>query len=98
MQGMLEINSGIYAINKIKHLINRKHFLTLYHSLIYNYLDYGISPVNLSNQQTQRFCRKTVRIISGAKYSDYTDPLFSNIKILKLQDKYALQIANVCTI
>ena len=38
-----KISSGIYAINKVKHILNHRHLTTLYFSLIHPYLDYGIS-------------------------------------------------------
>ena len=37
-----KLSSGNYAINRIKHLLSHKHLITLYYSLIYPYLDYGI--------------------------------------------------------
>jgi hypothetical protein len=92
-----KISSGIYAINKVKHFMNRKHLLTLYYSLIYPYLDYGISLWGSTCQTNKRkvfvMQKKAVRIISGAKYNDHTDPLFTKLKILKLEDIHELQIA-----
>ena len=92
-----KISSGIYAINKVKHFMNRKHLLTLYYSLIYPYLDYGISLWGSTSQTNKHkvfvMQKKAVRIISGAKYNDHTNPLFTKLKILKLEDIHELQIA-----
>ena len=38
-----KISSGIYAIDKVKHILNHRHLTTLYFSLIHPFLDYGIS-------------------------------------------------------
>ena len=38
-----KISSGIYSINKVKHILNNRHLTTLYFSLIHPYLDYGIT-------------------------------------------------------
>ena len=38
-----KMSSGSYAINKVKHLLSCNHLTTLYYSLIYPHLDYGIT-------------------------------------------------------
>jgi hypothetical protein len=37
-----KISSAFYAINKVKYVLPRKHLNTLYYSLVYPYLTYGI--------------------------------------------------------
>ena len=36
------ITKSFFAINKAKHVLNRKHLTILYYSLVYSYLTYGI--------------------------------------------------------
>jgi len=92
-----KINSSIYAINKIKHLLNRKHLRTLYYSMIYPYLDYGITLWGTTyKSHTNKLVilqKKALRIISGAKYNDHTNPLFVIQKILKLEDMYEHRVS-----
>ncbi len=92
-----KISSSIYAINKVKHFMNRGHLLTLYYSLIYPYLDYGItlwgSAYLTYVNKIFLMQKKAVRIISGAKYNDHTNPLFKHLNILKLNDIYELKTA-----
>ena len=38
-----KINSSCYAINKVKHLLNNKHLTTLYYSMVYPFMYYGIT-------------------------------------------------------
>ena len=37
-----KMSSGLYALNKSKHVLGKNHLKTLYHSLIHPYLSYGI--------------------------------------------------------
>ena len=37
-----KISSGLYALNKSKHVLEKHHLKTLYHSLIHPYLSYGL--------------------------------------------------------
>lgn len=92
-----KISSSIYAINKVKHFMNRTHLLTLYYSLVYPYLDYGIT---LWGSTCQTYLNKiivmqkrAVRIISGSTYNCHSDPLFKRLNILKLNDIYELKVA-----
>jgi len=38
-----KLSSSLYAIRKVKHILNKNHLLTLYYSLTYPYMDYGNS-------------------------------------------------------
>ena len=38
-----KLNSSIYAMRKVKNILNTNHLITLYYSLVYPYIDYGIS-------------------------------------------------------
>ena len=81
-----KLRSGIYAMNKT----SIKHKTMLYYSLIYPYLDYGISlwgstHTNYINKITI-LQKKAIRIISNAQYNDHTNPLFKKHEILKLSD------------
>ena len=72
----------LYAMIKIKHLLNRKHLLTLYYALIYPYLDYGITLWGSTHNSYIKTLfvkqKKAIRIITGAKYNEHTTPLFKD--------------------
>ncbi len=84
-------------MRKTKNLLNSTHLLTLYYSLIYPYLDYGITLWGSTHtsyvSKIYKLQKKTVRIITTSKYNDHTNPLYKKLKILKLEDIYKLKVA-----
>ena len=38
-----KISSSLYAMRKVKNILTTNHLLTLYYSLVYPYMDYGIT-------------------------------------------------------
>lgn len=89
-----KISSAFYAINKAKYVLPRKHLNTLYYSLVYPYLTYGIIlwgatyQVHLSKLIIMQ--KKIIRAIAGAKYNAHSGPLFKLSRLLKLEDIYKL--------
>ena len=92
------ISKSFYAINKAKLVLNRKHLITLYHSLVYPYLLYGITlwgnTYNVYLTKLIILQKKLVRLITGANYTAHTEPIFKELKLLKLIDIYRMQIAS----
>jgi hypothetical protein len=103
-----KITSSLYAMSKVKNILATDPLLTLYYSLIYPYIDYGITLWGTTHktyvQRIFTLQKKAVRIIAGAKYNEHTDPLFKRLKILKLNDIYEVKISkymfefNKCTL
>ena len=50
-----KIYKSFFAIRKARHVLSRKHLTTLYYSLVYPYLAYGVT---LWDQPTQHTCQK----------------------------------------
>jgi hypothetical protein len=94
-----KLNSSLYAMNKTKNLLKTSHLLTLYYSLIYPYLDYGITlwgSTHISYVKTLYIKqKKAIRIISGAKYNEHSSPLFKQLKLLQLNDLHELKISKL---
>ena len=92
-----KLNSSLYAMNKVKHQLNRKHLTTLYYTLIYPYIDYGItlwgSTLSTYVNKIIIMQKKSVRIIAKAKYNEHTEPIFKELSIYKLEDIYKLNIS-----
>jgi len=92
-----KLNSSIYAMNKVKRQLNTNILTTLYYTLIYPYIDYGItlwgSAYSTHLKKIMVMQKKSVRIIVKAKYNEHTDPIFKELKILRLEDIYKLNIA-----
>ena len=94
-----KISSAIYAINRIKRLIPDKYKRTLYFSLIYLHLSYGVliwGSANITNmKKLVTMQKKAIRILANAKYNDHTNQLFWNLKLLKLEDIYKVEVAKL---
>lgn len=79
--------------------MDRKHLKILYFSMIFPYLDYGISlwgsthTSYLENLQVMQ--KKAIRLISGAPYNAHTSPLFKQLKMLNLKDMFLLSISKL---
>ena len=88
-----KVARGLGILYKSKRLLNSKTLLQLYNSFIYPYINYcicvwGSTCVSyLSPLITLQ--KKAVRIISGAKRLDHTDPLFKELRILRISEVYA---------
>lgn len=73
-------------------MVNRKHLSTLYYSLVYTHLIYGItlwgaaSKIHISPLDIMH--KKIVRIIGGAKFNSHTAPILKKLGMLKLEDIY----------
>ena len=90
------ISRNIGIINKLKLHLPSSSLLTLYHSLILPYLNYGILAWGNTHQvllnRLLLLQKKSLRIISNSPIRTSTDPLFYDNKILKINDLYHLQL------
>ena len=84
---------------KMKNLSPLKVLLSLYYSLVHSHLNYGICVWgNAAEYEISKIFlaqKKAVRIISNAEYLAPTDPLFAKLGILKLDDIFKFQMANL---
>ena len=92
-----KLNSSIYALRKVINILNTKHLLVLYYSLVYPYMDFGITLWGSSHisyvNKIFIMQKKAIRIISGVKYNEHTNDLFKNPKLIKLHDLFRIQVA-----
>jgi len=90
-----KISRSFFAINRAKHVLNKKHLVTLYYSLVYPYLTYGITlwGANYGTHLTKLVMiqKKIIRVIAGASYYAHTEPIFKYLRVLKLTDIYKIQ-------
>lgn len=82
-------NIGIMA--RLKRLLPRHILLTLYNSLIYPYMNYGIIVWGVNTNKLKKLQKKAIRILTNAKYNAHTEPLFKELNILKIGDMMKLQ-------
>ena len=81
-----------FAIARVKHFAPLKVRLTLYNSLFRSHLEFGmlawagINPTKLKKITTLQ--KKCVRNVMAKGPISHTDPMFSKLKILKLDDLF----------
>ena len=79
-------------------IIPDKYKRTLYFSLIYSHLLYGIliwgSAYATNKKKLAIIQKKIIRILANANYNDHTTPLFLDLKLLKFNDIYNLEAVN----
>jgi hypothetical protein len=92
-----KLNKAFFAINKAKTILPRKHLISLYYTLVYPYLTYGITLWGASFKKyidkLAIMQKKIIRIISGSPFNAHTEPIFKRMNLLKLHDIYKLQIS-----
>ena len=63
----------------------------IYNSLVLSHLNLGIFIWGFKCEKLTRLQKKVIRIISLSKYNAHTEPLFKNLKLLKVSDILKLQ-------
>ena len=91
-----KVARGLGILYKSKRLLNIKSLLQLYNSFIYPYINYCISvwgnTCMIYISPLIKLQKKAVRIISGAERLDHTDPLFKELRILRIKEAYAYSL------
>ena len=92
-----KMSSSLYAINKVKFILPTKYLVTLYYSLIYPFMTYGISLWgNTHKSQTNKIFilqKNAIRAINRACYNEHTNTMFHKLNILKLPELYTWHVA-----
>ena len=87
-----QIAKGIGILYRIKHLLPQRSLLMLYNSLVLPYINYcNIIWGNCGKSKLSHILllqKKAVRICTKSSYLMHTDPLFHQLKILKVQNLY----------
>ena len=91
-----KIAKGVGVIYKARRLLNRNTLITLYYSFIYPYLHYGIiawgNTYDTYLNTIVKIQKRAIRAISSAHRNAESDPLFKELKLLKLQNIYILNV------
>ena len=85
--------NGILA--KARHYVSLNHLKNIYYATFSSHLYYGCQVWGQSSQtiidKISLLQRKSVRIMTNSDFNAHTDPLFKNLKILKVKDNLFLQ-------
>ena len=104
----MKISRGIGILAKLKPFLKDKLLRSIYYSLVYSHLSYGIHAWGSANKTTMNklvvLQNKAIRILSGVQYFQIygqdpgplpsAEPLFKNLGILKIEDIFKLNVAN----
>ena len=92
-----KLSRANYIINSVKNILPKYCLRTLYFSLFYSHMTYGLHlwGTNMLKSKLKKIFvtqKKSIRIISKAKYNAHTDELFVNLNLLKLDDAIDLEL------
>ena len=88
----IKVARVIGILSKLKHIFPRNILRTIYNSLIYPHLIYGLYLWGFSPKRLIIMQKKAVRTILLSRYLSHSTPLFKNLKILKIDDQYSIQL------
>ena len=88
----IKVARVIGILSKLKHIFPRNILRTIYNSLIHPHLIYVLYRWGFSPKWLIILQKKTVRTISLSRYLSHSTPLFKNLKILKINDQYSIQL------
>ena len=74
-------------LNRLKRILplNINIIVILYNSLMLPHLNYGITLWGFKCERILKLQKKAARILSASKYNAHTEPLFKNLKLLKIE-------------
>ena len=104
----MKVSRGLGIIAKLKPFLKDKLIRTIYFSVVYSHLYYGIQAWGSADPTTLNklaiLQNKAVRILSGVQYFQIygqepgplpsSEPLYKKLEILKIQDIFELSISN----
>lgn len=86
-----KVSRTIGVMNKLKYFLPGYILHTLYNSLIYPHLNYGILVWGQSATKLFKLQKKSIRLIANEKYNAHTQPLFKALQLLTINDILKLQ-------
>ena len=86
-----KISRNIGILNKLKHVLPLNTKIVIYNSLILSHINYGLLAWGYSCGRVIKLQKKAMRIISLSKYNAHTEPIFKQLRLLKVIDILKLQ-------
>ena len=72
-------------LNRHKIILPLNITIILYNSLMLPHLNYGMTLWGFKCERILKLQKKAARILSASKYNAHTEPLFKNLKLLKIE-------------
>ncbi len=86
-----KISQNLAILNKLKYVLPIKIKTIIYNSLILSHINFGILTWGYKCDRITKLQKRAVRIISTSKYNSHTEPIFKELKLLKIKDIMKLQ-------
>jgi hypothetical protein len=93
---LLKISRVSGIMNKLKHFLPQTILFTLYNTLVLPRLNYGVLLWGCKAAKLERLQKKIVRTMTISKYNAHTEPLFKNLRLLKVTNISALHELKFC--
>ena len=94
-----KMSSGLYALNKSKHVLDQNHLRILYFSLIHPYLNYGSVLWGSAQQKyvhrLEIMQNKAMRVIQNLKYNSSAKPTYKKLKVLPIEQLCQQQLGKL---
>ena len=86
-----KISRTIGVMNKLRNYVPTYILRTLYNSLIFPHLNYGILVWGNSANRLIKLQKRAIRVVANAKYNAHTQPLFRKLCLLSINDILKMQ-------
>ena len=90
-----EISRGIGVFSNIRHFVDMKTLVQLYHAIILPFLSYGCivwgNTYDHNTKSLQIIQRKPIHLIAFSNFDADASPFFPKLNLLRLQDHIKLQ-------
>ena len=94
-----KVSRAIGVISKIKPFLPAKTLISLYYSLLHPHLLYGIViwafTFDSYKQRLRALQNRAIQIITNARYTDSSNPLYFKLNVLKLDDLFNYECAKL---
>ena len=81
-------------MNKLKRYLPISVMKLMYDSLILSHLQFGITCWGFESNRLFKSQKRALRIMTNSKYNAHTEPLFKDLKLLKLDGIFDIQCMN----
>ena len=78
------------VLNKLKHFLPLHTKLTIYNALVLPHINYGLLAWGFKCDKISKLQKKIIRCITCSKYNAHTEPIFKELKLLKVTDIFTL--------
>ena len=86
-----KISKVIGILARTKKFLNSSILAKIYNSLILSRINYGILCWGFEHKRIYQLQKKAIRLVCKTRYNAHTDPLFIQLKTLKVKDIYHIQ-------